>query len=65
MNTTTKADREKWIARAKQLIKMDSDTRVTNSRDVADKLIQQYGISRGSAQTAIAHAAMQIRAVFR
>ena len=61
MNTTKKADRETWIARAAELIVVDDDTRVINRQFVIDTLISEFGISLGSAQTAIARAAMRSR----
>lgn len=61
MNTTKKADRDKWIARAAQLMHMDADTRVTNKREVMDMLTAEFGISQGSARTALMHASMRRR----
>lgn len=61
MNTTKKSDREKWIARAAELIVRDDETLVINRQFVIDTLISEFGISLGSAQTAIARAAMRGR----
>lgn len=61
MNTTKKADRDKWIARAAQLQVMDADTIVTNRRSVIDTLMAEFGISRDSARTALMHASMRER----
>jgi hypothetical protein len=61
MNATTKVDREKWIARADQLQIMDADTRAINHRDVIDTLMREFKISKDSARTASAHAAMRAR----
>lgn len=64
MNKTTKADRDRWIARAKNLIKMDNELRGLNGPQVVDQLMREFGISKDSARTATAHAFMQTRAVF-
>lgn len=61
MNTTKKTDRDKWIARATELQIMDADTRVTNHHNVIDTLMSEFDISRDSAGTAAAHAAMRTR----
>lgn len=65
MNKTKKADREKWIARAAQLMQMDADTRVTNRNAVHEALMREFNISRDSARTALAHASMRARGRMR
>ena len=65
MNTTKKVDRDKWNARAKQLIKMDDMARVINRREVLRVLMTEFDISESSASTALARGARLLRGAMR
>ena len=61
MNHTTMRQREGWIRAASRLIALDADGACTNARQVQNSLMAEYGISLGSAKTAVAHAIMRAR----
>ena len=61
MNHTTMRQRAVWISAASRLIALDADGACTNAKQVQNALMAEYGISRGSAKTAVAHAIMRAR----
>lgn len=66
MNHTTKEQREKWIARAAQIIKLDRETTaLTNGPYVIGVLVGEFGISYNSARTATAKASRRARSAKR
>lgn len=61
MNRTTKAQRDEWIAAARQLINLDTDGKCLNSEIVVFLLRKRHNISLASARNAPTHAILLTR----